>query len=250
MIKKQLGLLAGSVMIAATSNAAITLGSNTLAVFNTVGAGSYYQLIGGSASSLIGGAGFSIDITTAASALGGTWDSFALLALKEGQCTQTQTPYITPCYNYSEYLYVSEGGGLVYTTESPTPMTNVAATNQISYLQSILAGASLGFNAEGSFGDFDSYAYAAGFLHSRGTWPDTSSLFLVGEGWFDDASEYIHYPLFFNQQTLTDSTNLCPLLSTNTSSCLAATPIPIPAAAWLFGSALAGLLVARRNNKK
>ena len=247
MIKKQLGLLAGSVMIAATSNAAITLGSNTLAVFNTVGAGSYYQLIGGSsASSLIGGIGFSIDISTAAAALGGTWDSFALLALKEGQCT----PTLSPCYNYSEYLYVSEGGGLVYTTESPTPMTNVAATNQISYLQSILAGASLGFNAEGSFGDFDSYAYAAGFLHSRGTWPDTSSLFLVGEGWFDDASEYIHYPLFFNQQTLTDSTNLCPLLSANTSSCLAASPIPIPTTAWLFGSALAGLLVARGKNKK
>mgnify|MGYP001458767993 CR=1 FL=1 len=26
--------------------------------------------------------------------------------------------------------------------------------------------------------------------------------------------------------------------------------VPVPAAAWLFGSALAGLLVARRKNKK
>ena len=48
MIKKQLGLLAGSVMMAATSSAAITLDGNTLAVFNTEGAGSYYQLVAGS----------------------------------------------------------------------------------------------------------------------------------------------------------------------------------------------------------
>ena len=53
MIKKQLGLLAGSVMVAATSNAAITLDGNTLAVFNTVGAGSYYQLVAGSTGDLL-----------------------------------------------------------------------------------------------------------------------------------------------------------------------------------------------------
>ena len=48
MIKKQLGLLAGSVMVASSANAAITLDGNTLAVFNTAGAGSYYQLVAGS----------------------------------------------------------------------------------------------------------------------------------------------------------------------------------------------------------
>ena len=48
MIKKQLGTLAGSIMMAATSSAAITLDGNTLVVFNTEGNGSYYQLVAGS----------------------------------------------------------------------------------------------------------------------------------------------------------------------------------------------------------
>ncbi|MDB4453187.1 hypothetical protein N9145_03290 [bacterium] len=39
MIKKQLGLLAGSVMVASSANAAITLYGNAVAVFNTSGAG-------------------------------------------------------------------------------------------------------------------------------------------------------------------------------------------------------------------
>ena len=42
MIKKQLGLLAGSVMVASSANAAIGLDTtNAVAVFNTAGAGSY-----------------------------------------------------------------------------------------------------------------------------------------------------------------------------------------------------------------
>ena len=48
MIKKQLGLLAGSVILASSANAAITLDGNSLAVFNTAGAGTYLQLIPGS----------------------------------------------------------------------------------------------------------------------------------------------------------------------------------------------------------
>ena len=54
MIKKQLGLLAGSVMMAASSDAAINLDENTLVVFNTAGAGSYYQLVPGSTGDLLG----------------------------------------------------------------------------------------------------------------------------------------------------------------------------------------------------
>ena len=63
MIKKQLGLLAGSVMMAAGSDAAITLGGDTLVVFNTAGAGSYYQLVGGSTGdSLVEGESFDVDV--------------------------------------------------------------------------------------------------------------------------------------------------------------------------------------------
>ena len=70
MIKKKLGLLAGSVLVASSANAAITLDGNTVAVFSTAGAGSYYQLVPGSTGdSLEAGTGFSVDVSAAAAAL-------------------------------------------------------------------------------------------------------------------------------------------------------------------------------------
>ncbi len=78
MIKKQLGLLAGSLMMAASSSAEIPLNSNVLFVFNKVGAGTYYQNYGSPVQSLADG--FSIDVSAASAALGGSIDSFAILA--------------------------------------------------------------------------------------------------------------------------------------------------------------------------
>jgi hypothetical protein len=216
MIKKQLGLLAGSVMVAATSNAAITLGSDTLAVFNTAGAGSYYQLVTGStASSLVAGTGFSIDIATATAALGGTVDQFALFAL---DATGAGT------FNYDEAIYVSAGGGLVFAGSSAVDTTNLAANNTINSIQGFLANADLGLNGEGSFGDFDSDANVAGFLNSG-----LSSLIFneqQGGGFLTDAQE-IGAPVGVAGATF-------------------ASAVPVPAAAWLFGSALLGLGVVRR----
>ena len=60
------------------------------------------------------GTGALIDVSAAAAALGGTIDSFALLALNSAECTDVG------CYNYSEFLYVSGGGGLVFAGNSPT----------------------------------------------------------------------------------------------------------------------------------
>ena len=110
MIKKQLGLLAGSLIVAASSSAEIPLDSNVLFVFNTAGAGTYYQKYGSPAQSLADG--FSIDLSAASAALGGSIDSFAILALSAGACSPTASN-IYPCYNYNEGLYVELGGGLV-----------------------------------------------------------------------------------------------------------------------------------------
>ena len=176
MIKKQLGLLAGSVMVAATSNAAITLGSDTLAVFNTAGAGSYYQLVTGStAAGLVAGTGFSVDISTAASSLGGTIDSFALFAL---DATGAGT------FNYDEAIYVSAGGGLVFAGGSATSTTNGNAQNAIVNIQSFLNNANLGYNGEGTTGDADGNGFAAQYLVSNA-----------------------NGSIVFNEQTLTHSTN-------------------------------------------
>jgi len=219
MIKKQLGLLAGSVMLASSANAAITLDGNTLAVFNTAGAGSYYQLVAGSTGdTLAARQPFSVDISAAAAALGGSIDSLAVFALASTQCSSA----IYPCYNYTEFLYVSEGGGLVYAGDTATSTTNLVAVNEIFGINAFLAYANLGFNGEGSLGDFDSIAYVAKYLNSG------------------------QFSIIFNQQTLTGAT-YAQVISGGPYTF--GPPIPIPTTAWLFGSALAGLLVAKKKHK-
>ena len=218
MIKKQLGLLAGSVLVASSANAAITLDGNAVAVFNTAGAGSYYQLIPGvTGDSLEAGTGFSVDVSAATAALGGTIDSFAMFALNSPEFSAGSYPG----YNYTEFLYVSEGGGLVYAGDTATSTTNLVAVNEIFGINAFLAYANLGFNGEGSLGDFDSIAYVAQYLNSG------------------------QFSIIFNQQTLTGATNSQALSGPYTFG----PPIPIPTTAWLFGSALAGLLVSKKKHK-
>ena len=165
MIKKQLGTLAGSIMMAATSSAAITLDGNTLVVFNTEGNGSYYQLVAGSTGDTLEvGTGALIDVSAAAAALGGTIDSFALLALNSAECGSVG------CYNYNEFLYVSGGGGLVFAGNSPVSTTNNAALNEVNSIQSFLSNANLGYNSEGSLGDFNHLEFfVPGLLNSNGS---------------------------------------------------------------------------------
>ena len=234
MIKKHLGLLAGSVMVASSANAAITLDGNALAVFNTAGAGSYYQLVAGATGdSLEAGTGFSVDVSAATAALGGTIDSFAMFALNSPEFSAASYPG----YNYTEFLYVSEGGGLVYAGDTATSTTNLAAVNEVFGINAFLAYANLGFNGEGSLGDFDSIAYVAKYLDfgvASGGYFDGSFTFGTTVG------DYPHGPTFvFNQQTLTGATN----------AQIIGGAIPIPTTAWLFGSALAGLLVAKKKHK-
>ena len=216
MIKKQLGLLAGSLMVAASSSAEIPLNSNVLFVFNKVGYGTYYQKYGWPVQSLANG--FSIDLSAASAALGGSIDSFAILALKAGACSPTASiPY--PCYNYNEGLYVELGGGLVYTADSVQATTNLSAQNAISSVQDFLSGAELGLNVEGSAGDFDASAYVAGYLISSwfGNFPNT--LQYEGLEWFDNPEWHPDYPLVLNKQTVSGSTEPCAVLGYG--SCLA-----------------------------
>jgi len=228
MIKKQLGLLAGSVMVAATSNAAITLGNDSLAVFSTAGQGSYYQLVAGStADSLVSGSPFSVDISAAAAALGGTIDSFALLAVKAGSANNPGATY--PSFNYDEGLYVESNGGLVFAGDTPANTTNLEAQNGIGALNIFLAGADLGFNGEGSVGDFDALAANVDFLNSG----------------FSNV-------IFNEQLEAGESTNSQLVLSglnqvgVDIGAATFGSAVPVPAAAWLFGSALLGLGVVRR----
>jgi len=222
MIKKKLGLLAGSVMVATSANAAIDLGTEgALAIFNTAGAGSYIQALGVSGNDLSTGSAFTIDVTAASAALGGTIESFAVLGLADATCSGLA------CYNYSEFIYVSGGGGLVYTGGDQAASTNLAAFNAVGNIQAFLDNANFGANGEGSLGDADANGFSNSYLVSG-----TSGL-------------------GFNQQLagLNGSTIFsCVCVDAGISGSIFsnASAVPVPAAAWLFGSALLGLGVVRR----
>ncbi len=154
MIKKQLGLLAGSVLVASSANAAVSLGGDAVAVFNTAGAGSYYQLVpGATGDSLIAGIEFSMDISAATAALGGSIDSFALLAYGPNDCNGTIDG--NECYNYTEFQYIETYNGLIYTGDTAMATTNAAANYETLNIDGYLSNAVMGLNGEGSLGDAD-----------------------------------------------------------------------------------------------
>ena len=62
---------------------------------------------GSTGDTLAGGAGFSIDLTSAVAAIGSV-EGFAVLGLNTAETTGLAS------YNYDEFLYVAAGGGLVY----------------------------------------------------------------------------------------------------------------------------------------
>jgi len=224
MIKKQLGLLAGSVMLASTASAAITLGSDTIVVFNNGTGGTYIELAPGSTGdTLAGGAGFSIDLTSAVAAIGSV-EGFAVFGLNTAETTGLAS------YNYDEFLYVAAGGGLVYAGSATAGSTNLAAANAIVDIQSYFDVANLGFNADGTAGDADGNGFANSYLQTG-----TSSI------------------IFDEQQAPTGGIN-SQLVEFGGTALTAAvvggnfevSAVPVPAAAWLFGSALLGLGVVRR----
>lgn len=230
-MKKQLGILAGS-MIAATGANALVVGGDVLAVFNTAGAGSFYQVVDTSAS-LVSGDGFSVDVSAAAAALGGSIDTFALIGLVEGDGTGAFVNGAGETFNYDEGVYVENNGGLLTagSVADAAATDNTNAGNRIFAIEAFLATANLGLNGEGSAGDFDSNANVASLLTSGATTVVLNAQQEVGE-----STAPVTIALTGQDLALT--------LEGSTFS--AASAIPVPAAAWLFGSALLGLGVVRR----
>ncbi len=114
----------------------------------------------------MGGVGFAVDVSAATAALGGTIDSFALLSLATKNCVINYGL----CYNYSEFIYVEEGGGLVFAGPDIQSQSNAIANySVIPSVRNFLASAVLGLNREGSLGDADSSVFIAPFLNGAST---------------------------------------------------------------------------------
>lgn len=246
MIKKQLGVLAGSVLMAASANSAIVAGSagtdsSAILVLSAAGQGAFVIETGLTASDLAAGNGFSVDISAAATFLGGTIDSYALFGVIGGSGST---------YSYTSNSYVEEGAGVVYagSTEGGVQTSDDGTSANAgvrTYISNVLAGG--GF-AEGTAGDLDGQTFAGtlygvGVLNGAGI---TSSLFAQTINQASGSSDLsgaidILNPDAAVEGAYIDGTNF---VVSNFAS--GPTVVPVPAAAWLFGSALLGLGVVRR----
>jgi hypothetical protein len=233
-MKKQLGILAGSVMLASSAQALVT--SNAVAVFNTAGQGSFIIDTGVSADDLASGTGFSIDVSAAIAGLGGSIDSYAVLGLTSATATGL--------YNYDSGSYVDVGAGVVYASSTGGPalsQNNTALTTGL--VATYLGNASFGANAEGTAGDADgSAAITTGFgglLNAAG----------AVTGIFVQDSDFTGASSSPDAVAITSPAAGAGGVSLEGATFSATAPgavIPVPAAAWLFGSALVGLGVVRR----
>ena len=226
MIKKQLGVLAGSVMLATSANAALVGGngltdSSAVLVLSTAGNGAFIVDVTGQI-----GSDFSIDLTAATAALGGTIDQFALFQNIGGTSN---------VYSSALTGYIDVNGGVIYAGE--TAGTTLAGNDLVSTqssIQSFIGGAAEGFNAEGTAGDLD------------GTSVGTAAF---GTGLFTSSGSVANV----YQQTLVDASDAvlsqvgaAGYTASIDGATFTASAVPVPAAAWLFGSALLGLGVVRR----
>lgn len=242
MIKKQLGVLAGSVFLASSVSAAIVVGDGDTGGSSAVlvlgnATGSYVIDTGLTADQLALGQGFSVDITAAQAALGGTVDVFALFGQVSGAGN---------AYSYTSFTYASDGLGIVYAQSSAGSLVtdaqmDGAITNLNAYLVNVLGG---GFFADGTPGDLvgtslGTTLFTVGLENGGAT---IAGLFLQtqdADGVSSQSSVNILNPAASTYGVYVDGTSF------NVTS-LGGTVVPVPAAAWLFGSALLGLGVVRR----
>ena len=244
-MKKQLSILAGSVLLASSANAAITpanidtsfggvsTGSSAILVLLS-GAGSYVFDTGISADDLSSGTGFSLDVSSALGDLGSI-DHYAVIGITSGVTSFDYDPGV--------YDYVDAGLGVVYAGSAAGTVTpngsnlNTYLNNLANYITTVQAG---GFFANGLAGDFDEEPNVLGTqIIASGL---TGSVFWQQSGPSRGAAPTQ------GEVTITAPLGLEGVNLTGTQFTVeaAGTVIPVPAAAWLFGSALVGLGVVRR----
>lgn len=255
MIKRKLSLLACSVILASGANAAIVAGnagtvdsSLVLGLIDsdaTAGnVATYWVELPGTVDDILGGNGFSVSLSAAASSfLGGFADSWVLFGNKENAA-----PFTSDSSN-SIYGNFGDNVGTVYANTAPEGGKAVASEVQadMGVLRTILAsisGSSEVGALQGTAGDFDAFGFGA-FSGIKNALGDTAGLFysqinptaraltpvengiaITGPGGSVEGA-------YLDGNTFNITTE-------------AVAAVPVPAAAWLFGSALLGLGVVRR----
>lgn len=231
-MKKQLSILAGSVLLASSANAALT-DTDSAAVLVLVGAnGSFAYDTGLTSGQLAGGQGFSLDVSAGLGSVGALsgYALFGTLACDDPACAGTNG------YADAGLGFVAASNAGVSIGSGDVSSTLQAIDNYINFL----AGGGFGAQANGTFGDADTQA---ALVNNGLIVNGVNQLFTSTESdTNNDLSPSGPIPIVDPGGALEGV-----YLDGNTFNVTNAA-IPVPAAAWLFGSALVGLGVVRRKS--
>jgi hypothetical protein len=241
MINKKLGLLAAAVLTASGAQAAFEA-NETIAFVAVNAAGDTYVADLGSVSEFLGSGGVSVD----PSALGAyTWTVYGtnvgsgVLAAPPGGATGFETTNNT---------------GVITTSDSAATVTTPIANNnsvlgEISTVNDWLANVSAAAagNSTVSIDAGNAGAFESGQMVAHQGAPESNAM-MSGTGTVADfnLSSIYQSDLESGVLGLQGGAPAVSLLSGISFDGSTVSAVPVPAAAWLFGSALAGLTVIRR----
>ena len=245
-MKKKISVLSASILFASTSNAAITSGSlyteDSSAIAVLVGTnGSYVFDLGVSSRYFLDGGGGYIDVSA----------GFAPVGTLQGYAVFGSLACDSNCIG--GIGYVDPGFGYLSLSSSPNPLAQadgfsvVVAIN--TYIDTVSSGGFFGIGTLAHLGNVALLASLADLIQAPAS---ATSVYRVAEGLAPANDDPTFYPeqITMGQLNGLDGGTLfvnCSGLIGGSNCTELGTVVPIPATAWLFGSALLGLGAFRRH---
>lgn len=249
MIKKQLGVLAAAVVAASSANAAFQVGDAMLYAWNPTNDNTYFVDLGVTGTDLKNSATVDFTDSGLASWLGtNSGAAWTIVGSINDTSAVGGPPAIGQSYADSGVVSTSSTGSSAFTTGADAD----TGRNTLNSWMAEIFTASLGDSSFSVLGanpaSADSARNGAFFNNAQiALAPTTSSLF-YGQAdpsygaVLSDAASVSQVGTGGDPQQSAASLGLDGSISANVD----ASAVPVPAAAWLFGSALAGLVMVRR----
>jgi hypothetical protein len=248
MIKKQLGVLAAAVVAASSANAAFQVGDAMLYAWNPTNDNTYFVDLGVTGTDLKNSATVDFTDSGLASWLGtNSGAAWTIVGSINDTSAVGGPPAIGPSYVNSGVVSTASTGSSAFTTGAAAD----TGRNTLNGWMDEIFTASLGDSSFSVLGanpaSADSARNGAFFNGAQIAVDSTSSLF-YGQADPSDGALLSEAASVSQVGTGGDPQQSAALLGSDgsISANVDASAVPVPAAAWLFGSALAGLVMVRR----
>jgi hypothetical protein len=248
MIKKKLGVLAAAVAAVSSANAAFETGDAMLYAWNSANDNTYFVDLGVTGTDLTNAA--TVDFTDSGLASwlgtnsGATW---TIVGSVNDTSAVGGPPALGSSYVNSGVVSSASTGSSAFSSGATADTGRVTLNDWMADINTAAAGSS-SFSVEGTDPvSADSNRNAAFFNGAQIGVGSTSGLF-YGQADPSDGALLSQAAAVSQVGTSGDPSQSAALLGSDgsISANVGVTAVPVPAAAWLFGSALAGLAVVRR----